>query len=421
MTYPRMLVFSNDGFSKSSSNGRTLANLLTGWPKERMAQFCLINEDPDFETCTQIFRVTDRQALHALFGKAEGGILRPSMNVSASVSGSGGRGHLPRNTLTMLLRDFVWNTRRWKRCGFDQWVSDFLPELVLLQAGDTGFIHELAMQTAQRYHIPLAIYNSENYYFKDFDYFQDRGLSAVLYGFFHHRYQRQMRKLMAQGSCFLYTCDKLTRMYGAEFGREGYTAYTPASVIHRGIPKTGIFHTAYLGNLGLGRHIPLIEIADALQEIDPSLFLDVYGSADPEVTDAFARCKAIHFHGRVSYDTVQQVMHDSSLLIHVEGRDPFTVKDLEAGFSTKIADCLGSGTPLLLYAPETIACSEYVREHNCAFYASDRTQLKAALLAAMDPVQVQVKLDRAYDIACANHDPRKTSQYVQELLCRLVQ
>ena len=424
MTYPRMLVFSNDGFSRSSSNGRTLANLLTGWPRENLAQFCLTNEDPDFAVCANIFRVTDGQALRALWGNAEGCLLQPApQQFAASASGPrpSGQGGIPRNTLTMLLRDFVWNTGRWKRCGFDNWVSDFAPELVLLQAGDTGFMHELAMRTAAKYHIPLAVYNSENYYFKDFDYFRDSGLSAALYGFFHRRFQRQMRRLMAQGSCFLYSCDKLTRMYGAEFGREGHTVYTPASNIHHGAAKNGLFQVSYLGNLGLGRHLALIEVGEVLREIDPSLHVDIYGSASEEIKAAFDTCPAVQFHGRVSYEMVQEIMAESSLLIHAEGKDPFTVEDLSCAFSTKIADCLGSGTPLLLYAPESIACSEYVREQDCAFYAANREELNAALLAAMDPVQAQAKLDRAYEVACVNHNAEKTPRRVQELLCGLVE
>ena len=423
MMYPRLLIISNEGFSKTSSNGRTLANLLAGWPKAQLAQFCLIDENPDFDTCENIFQVSDGQALRALFGRAEGGVLHPeagSAPMGSVDSAAGLRSSLPRNTLTMLARDFVWSTGRWKRCGFDKWVADFAPQLVLLQAGDTGFMLELAMQVAKQYRIPLAVYNSENYYFKDFNYFQDSGLSAALYGFFHRRFQRQMRRLMEQGDCFLYLCDKLTRMYAAEFGREGHTVYTPASVIRHGQAKTGAFRTAYLGNLGLGRHLALIEFASVLREIDPSLSLDVYGNATEEIKSAFAACDTIRFHGLVPYETVQQVMADSSLLIHVEGKDPFTVKDLEAGFSTKIADCLGSGTPLLLYAPPTIACSEYVQEQKCAFYASDPDTLQSALRAAMDPKQTQTILDRAYEVACENHDSQKTTKSVQALLCGLV-
>lgn len=419
MDNPRVLIVSNDCLSQSSSNGRTLRNFLLGWPRERLAQFYIQNNTPDFTICAHFFQVTDGQALRALWGRAEGGVLEPVNDTEGGAASRSGWGGLPRNSLTMLVRDLVWSTGRWKRCGFDRWVEEFRPELVLLQAGDCSFMMELAMDTAKRYRIPLAVYHSENYYFKDFNYFRDSGLSAALHGLFHRRLQRSMRRLMAQADGFMYTCDKLTQMYRREFGREGLTVYTPASVIRHGTAKTGAFQAAYLGNLGLGRHLVLIELAEVLQEIDPTLYLDVYGSATEEIQAAFDACSAIHFHGRVPYETVQRVMSEASLLVHVEGRDPFTVKDLEVGFSTKIADCLGSGTPFLLCAPETIACSEYVREQGCAFYASDREELKTALLAAMDPVQAQAKLDRAYEVALENHNLEKTPQVVRDLLCGL--
>ena len=49
--YPRLLVLSNNSFSKSNSNGRTLGSLLQGWPKDKIAQFCISTDGPDFEVC----------------------------------------------------------------------------------------------------------------------------------------------------------------------------------------------------------------------------------------------------------------------------------------------------------------------------------------------------------------------------------
>ena len=62
---PRLLIISNSCLSNSTSNGRTLKNFLVGWDSDKIAQFYLQNEAPDFSVCHNYYRVTDGQTLKA--------------------------------------------------------------------------------------------------------------------------------------------------------------------------------------------------------------------------------------------------------------------------------------------------------------------------------------------------------------------
>ena len=107
--YPRILVISNNCFSKTDSNGRTLGNFFMGWPKERLAQFYIQNAYPDLDVCENYFRVTDSQALKSIFGKKRGGRVKKSDAVSDTVSNSAvSTNKTKRNALTMILRNIVW-------------------------------------------------------------------------------------------------------------------------------------------------------------------------------------------------------------------------------------------------------------------------------------------------------------------------
>ena len=57
----RLLVIGHNCFSRTGSNGRTLANFLKGWPKEKLAQLYIHVEQPDFEICENYFCITDSQ------------------------------------------------------------------------------------------------------------------------------------------------------------------------------------------------------------------------------------------------------------------------------------------------------------------------------------------------------------------------
>ena len=102
-----------------------------------MAQFFINKASPDYDVCEKYFCITDSQALRAVLGKRPNGIVEDHKeNTAFSVNHIPAKKH-KRNALTMMIRNFVWNTNAWKRSGFDKWVEDFAPEAILLQAGDS--------------------------------------------------------------------------------------------------------------------------------------------------------------------------------------------------------------------------------------------------------------------------------------------
>ena len=143
-------------------------------------------------------------------------------------------------------------------------MEDYKPQLVLLQAGDCGFMFRLAEDIARKYDIPLVIYNSEGYYFKDYDYFRGRGLAHWCYPLFRWQYCRQFNKTLAYAAHSIYICDTLQQDYDKALGLPSTTVYTATQVTPAAekMPNE-VFTASYLGNLGVGRHKPLVDIANA--------------------------------------------------------------------------------------------------------------------------------------------------------------
>lgn len=417
---PRVLIISNNCFSRTDSNGRTLQNFFVGWPEENLAQFYLQNSTPDFSVCRNFFRVTDGQALRAFLGKGtRGGIVTEEAVQSAPSSSGSGKKH-QRTALTMLLRELVWNSRRWYSAEFQTWLDEFAPQVVLLQAGDCGFMFRLAEYIARKYRASLVVYNSEAYYFKSFDYFQGKGIAHWCYPLFRRQFCRQFRKTIHQAERSIYICDLLQRDYDREFGLPSEVIYTATGMqrAEKRDSKTG-FTVSYLGNLGVGRHEPLVEIANALQEISPELHLDVYGKIPNEtVKTAFNGCMGIRYKGFVSYEQVTKVMQNSDLLVHCENFSDFYREDLKYAFSTKIADSLACGSCFLLYAPEEMACTRYLTGNQAAWVASCAEDLKKTLrLLAECPEERARYLKQAVALTEKNHRAEQNARRFQEILC----
>lgn len=421
--FPRLLVISNSCLSNSTSNGRTLRNFLIGWDINRIAQFYIQNEEPVFDVCNKFYRVTDGQALRSFFkGVPAGGIVEvPSeKSIEKSKATNKKRG---RNPLTMFLREVVWNSRRWEKSSFKAWLDYFSPEVVLLQAGDSPFMLKIAMRICKERKIPLVIYNSEVYYFKNFDYFRSKGLPHLLYPIFRMYYKAVFKKTIKLAKKSIYICDMIKDKYDKEFALPSVTIYTATQAEYAGSQNNGCnFVVSYLGNLGVGRHESLIEIANALQNISSEYKLDVYGKIPSEtVKTAFDNCKGINYKGFVSYNEVLEIMKNSNLLVHAESFSDFYRKDLQYAFSTKIADSLATGVGFLLYAPKEMACSKYLKDNDAAFVVCNETELLNTLKNLVEnPEKCKKFTQAALNLSEKNHNFSYNSKCFQTVIKKAV-
>ena len=420
---PRVLVLSNECFSRTSSNGRTLGNFFANWPKEKLAQF-FISGIPSSDYCENYFQVSDRQALNALINRKDiGGKVNSESQKIGSVGGIG-KGNTKRNALTMLIRECVWETGSWQKSGYWNWIKEFDPQIVLLQAGDCAFMFHLACKTAKKTQAKLVIYNSEGYYFKDFDYFKSTGVGHLLFPLFLSKLKSTIRKGYNQADYAIFNCEALRKDFCREFSVHSDVVYTATDLLDNISTKetNEDFTVTYAGNLGVGRPNSLVDIANTLQKINKDYFLDVYGSIPNDtVKKIFDECCGIRFHGQISYDEVRKKMAESDILIHAEGFDPYYIKDLKYAFSTKIADCLASNRCFLMYAPSSFAETQYLLENRAAYVASTKEELEIVLRQLTNNPETRDKyIENALGLAKKNHSNETSVALFQRILCSLV-
>ena len=422
---PRLLIFSNNCFSTTNSNGRTLAKLLLGYPKNKLAQFFIQRARPDFEICDNYYLVTDSDVLHAFFKKGtRGARIKADQMKTEGETAEIKIKTKKRTPLTMLLREMVWKSNRWQSEDFHSWIEDFSPEAVLLQAGDNAFLLRLAMTTASKYKIPLIIYNTEGYYFKNKNYFKGSGIASIFYPWFHSQFKKEFVKTMNRASCVVYNCDLLKEDYDKHFKCPSHVIYNSSDIIagnkHEIEDDKPII--SYLGNLRVGRHESLIEIAQALKGINPNYKLDIYGKIPcDEIREAFNACNAIDYKGFLPYKDVIMVMNKSDILIHAENFSKFYREDLKYAFSTKIADCLKSGTCFFNYAPEELASTQYLIKNNAACVVTDNSKLEEMLRRLISDNELRGSfISNALQLAEKNHNSEKNGKFMMELITKVV-
>ena len=316
----RVLVVSNNGFSKTSNNGRTLGNLFINWPKEKLAQFCISTADPDYDLCNNYYLLTDKSVLDGFIHFRKG--YRCVLDENKGSEGNtiiGGK-KMVKTPLKALFRYLVWSKERWNSSEFKEWIDSFNPEVVLVMNSDAIFVLDIAYKISKTRRIPLVLFNTEGYFFFNCNYFSSsRFCSNTLFKIYQIIYKRHFRRMMSQVSLSIHLNSSLKKDYYNEFGGNHMILYTGSSVAFDSSSLNVNNPTfSYLGNFGYNRPKALVEVAKTLQSINHNYYLDIYGNAPrKEIIDILESEEGIRFYGMIPYEKVVEVIKNITILFHV--------------------------------------------------------------------------------------------------------
>lgn len=416
MEYPKVLVISNNSFSLSNSNGRTLGLLFKGWPKDKLAQFCITTDGPDWDICDNYFCASDRQVMKKTLTLR--GVKRDDLTeyqISINVPKTK---RIKRTPIKSLIRHFMWRLGIWRRGVFNKWVAAYSPEIVIIQSGDTAFTHDLARGIANKYQAKLVFFNTEGIYFLKKNYLYEGFCDSIFFPLYHYIYKRSYRRAMQSASYAFYLNDLIKQDNDSTFDVPGEVIYNTSDLT----PTPFVFNQtspviSYFGNFGYDRSKVLVEVAELIKEMGIQTKINVYGKGFPEIEERLKRCDGIIFHGFVPYEKIKEVISRSDIVLHVESQDEKFAESLRYGFSTKIADCLSCGRPFLLYASPNIACAQYLIKNGCAWFAESREELIEAIKSIFfDAENRNNRLKRALQIAVQNHNSVSNSGRFQHQL-----
>ena len=410
---PRVLIISNTEFNLSDSNGRALGLLLQGIPNENKMQFCIHGSSVSSELIRNCYRISDFDVLKGLF-KWSVKATRLMQDVSIKQS-NGNKKRLKRTPIRMLARDVLWSLKI-PRLEFIKLALDFKPDIIIWQYGDSGFLAGLTRKLAVLCHAKIIIFSTEDYYFKTWNYL-NKGGKSFIYRLFHKEMRFQTKKTIDIASLCICNTPHLAARFQAEFHCKTDVIMQSASDIGPKSRPNVKKRIVYTGNLGLNRHVSLIQIAETLYSIDNTIVFEIYGKTSAEIEKALRNVPNIRFMGFVSYQEVIQVIQDSLLIVHAESFDEFYTYDLQAAFSTKIPDSLSAGIPFFLYAPANLAETKYLQENNCAFVCTDRQNLLNKLqIALTDSIERDKIVNVALEISKTNHNSLINQKKMVQLL-----
>jgi hypothetical protein len=376
--FPKVLFIFNDPFSQEGGNGRTIGNFFSSWPSSRLAQFFINDKPSNYINCSS-FLITDKEALRGIFGfKGVGHEKEFQANAFPTVSRPANK-KIKKNAFTMLARNWVWESLGFRLRKYWSWVDRFQPEVVFFQVGDSPFMIDLAIKTAKHVGCPLAFFSTENYAIKDYDYLEKKKHPSLFYRIFFRLLTKQTKRLIDKSSFSIYNSADLQQAFfkfrehhGNSIVLYNSTDWEPTAYS----PKSQVFRAVYFGNLQLGRFSSLLLIGESLSRIGQPFVFDVYGQGESSEDDLHLSLNPqFKLHPPVSYGDLKKIALEADLIVHAEGFSFFEKKETEFAFSTKIADCLGSGRCFLFFGPSTSVEYRFLKKNDFAYTAETEEEL----------------------------------------------
>lgn len=422
--YPRVLLISHNIFSKTSNMGKTLYNMFSEWPKESIAQLYFHSEVPTTRLCEKYFRITDFEVLKSLYKKNEIGTIfekdqidtelensRIDKDVQANIYQFGRK----RKSYMYLGRNLIWNFNTWNNNKLDKWIDNFNPDVIFFASGDYVFSNRIAMSIAKKRNIPIITYICDDFYLNK------EQSPSPLYYMKQNQFKKSFKKLMKTTSNCIYICDKMNKDYTSTFNNNGITLMTTSSLNKQDITRNSDISISYIGNLGLDRWKPLVEIGTTLKN-NFNKNIDVYSyESRKNILKHLNESNGIKFHGGIGSDKVESVINNSDILIHVENNDEFTNKRIKYSISTKIADSLASGKCIFAYGPKDVASIEYLKENEVACVVTNKDELESSLRKILESEELRKYYsENGLKLAGERHNMKKNSQKLKNLINKTV-
>lgn len=420
----KVLIISHLPAATQNNMGKTFMSLFSQFRQEELCQLYIYPAIPDVSFCSSYYRVTDKEILASLLGKKQtGGEIDPSR-----ISPSEGlyekeedesfyRNRKNKRPVRRLLRDAMWAMAPWYNENLTRWLEREDPSCIFLAPGAAKFIYNIALRVSAERNIPIVSYICDEYYFVKAPKAIGEKLRLKLL-------QDKIEKTLKNSSYLVVICDELKEAYATYFGVAATTLMTGAGFeVAKEIRTTEEPETiSYFGNIRCNRYVSLCDVGEALEQINrekgTGYRLRVYTSEkDPEILAALKKVSTIELCGFVTGEEFERIFHRAQLLLHVEAFDEESIDSVRHSVSTKIADSLGSGIPLLAYGPDCVSSMKHLIRHECALSATSRRELSDMLRAAFSDGEARnAAAENGLTAACEYHNSRVTSEKLRKIM-----
>lgn len=422
----KVLIISHNPFSSYQSMGKTFESLFAAFDRSELCQIYIHSALPDVDRCNSIYRITDKDILRSYYKfRVEGKEITPKANNHSMYECEGDEWIYtnPKNktAIRRLLRDMMWKIAPWYNKELKAWLDKEKPTCIFLAPGYAKFIYDIALKISENRGIPIITYICDDYYFVN----SIQTLSGRVQLFL---LRRKIRQIMRRTKIVVAISTEIAQKYSDEFLVDTELIMTGSNLgVANGIQNRETVNSfSYFGNIGVKREMALSDLGRTLDEINEKqraeYRLKIYTmTQNSKMEAAFREIQSIQMCGFLTGEAFVQEFLNADCLVHVEAFDKESIDQIKGSISTKIADSLASGVPLLAYGPKGIASMEHLWRNECAFVANDYESLKIRLCEILNDNEKRRDIsEKALSVAKRYHVSRTNSLHLKSLVEEIV-
>jgi glycosyltransferase involved in cell wall biosynthesis len=425
--FPKVLFITPCALNHITGSGVTFSSLFSGWPKERLAcvtdNFVPVGKDvcenyyflsPAERTFIRPFSWVYRQGKEAVSDKENRENTGPPAITRSNVFKFAKR---------IIGEAGIPDSGRLTR-ELNQWIKEFQPEVIFSILGTIGYI-ELVEQIQKEFSLPLVIHLMD-------DGVTDPRKKGIFGQYLRRHYNRKFRSLLKTAAARIAICEDMAEAYKERYGysfvhfqhavdiekwghysKQDVSISSPVRVLYAG----SIFPDAQLQSLKDCCQA-VIDISreglDILMEVYTPLKL--FGS----YSSAFPQGAAFNIHDSITEDeNFFRTLGEADILVLPVNFDEESVNFIRYSMPTKVPAYLLSGTPILVYGPETVAQVRYALKEKWGHVISQRgvQHLKEGLLELIRNKELRQRLSStAGRVAKKNHDAGVVRRQFQSVI-----
>lgn len=354
-----ILIITKAAWDDRIASGNTLSNFFEGW--EFTNFYCIYSRDakPNNNVCKEYYSISPISIVKHLFKPSKigrhfvyephDGSLTDSVNEAKMISTA------KRNKpLFEFIYHLVYATNLWKNESFKKFITNCNPNIVFCFGQSDPLTYKVIK------------YIKQNTIARVVSYFVDDLYRTSTFNIIQKQKNRYLKEI-AQMSDLRYAisqrmCNEYKDLYGKQF-----------QLLHKGCdinqPKTYVnspIRFIYAGNLFYNRDMILGALAKVIEKVNGGIQkarLDIYSgtSVNDEVLSMLNIEGVSTLHKPRPYEEIKQLMKEADIVLHVESFNEEQIKLVRLSFSTKITDCMQSGSMMMAIGPESVASIDYAK------------------------------------------------------------
>lgn len=387
----KVLFINNSDLADSDSNGRTLRDVFSFVKDEDILSFCITRKNPSLKR-ESVFFANESLLFHPLKMK-KGALSTPIPAINAKTEKNIGINRPKKNPLTCILRNAAWRiTFLFLKGEYKKWLFKNNPDYIVFDPADFLFMHHVASYTSKILKKSLILYNTEDYYFKEWNYLHKENGFGFLYPLFRKKLIRCYKKTFSLTKICFHNVTGLRDKYKEEFPEVKHLlAFHPSKIraLEKPFVSTSYRDFYYCGSLDKGRDETMLLLAQTLKDHYPKAKIYFNGRSMRQFDDkAIERLGNVVNLGFCPYDEIKKKLNDSLILVSIGSFDAYNAKDKYHGFSTKLSDYISSLNPIIHIGPEGEEL-HILKDNNLAYICKNKGKILDTLKDLFSSLQSQ--------------------------------